>query len=176
MTLQKPISMAMIAEQERKERQRIAILSITERKIAKLIAQSKRPVIIITQSSAQSYGNLSKRLQDILPNIPVIFENSDAQMEFKRSSFSMADNFNNRVVGYFEKIDTYESNQLCDELKKSDCAIVLGTPKPDLQKELDRHGNYITGDKVNLSLIEGMKRKTDAWATWNKDVQRRPSL
>jgi len=174
-TQEKP-DLAIVADEERQNRQRIAILRIKERNTAKSITNAERPVIIITEEKAASYGALYKRLNDALPNIPVVFENKNAMQKFERAPFSMMNEFNHRVVGHFEKIDGYRPTSLCSEIKKSDCVIVLGQPQSDLKKELDRHGDYITGDTVNLSLIETMKRKTDAWTTWNTDVQRRPSL
>jgi|GEM_PF-2824247 len=163
-------------ERERQERQRIFVQSITERKIAKSIAKSKTPIIIITDASARAYGNLHKRLNDILPNIPVVFENEDAQQEFKKAPFCISSEFNHRIIGHFVRIDDFQPNGLCAEIKKSDCIIVFGKPQKDLARALERHCDYITGDTVNLSLIDMMKRNKDNWKTWNKHLQQRPSL
>lgn len=152
------------------------MINLAERNATKEISKSKSPIIIITEDKATSYGNLYKRLNDALPNIPVVFENKSAQQKFELAQFCMAHEFKHRVVGHFVHTDDFQANGLCTEIKKSDCVIVFGEPQTDLTSVLDTHGDYITGDKINLSLLDSMKRKKDDWKTWNKHLQQRPSI
>lgn len=154
----------------------VALTNLRERKNANTIARSQRPLIIITEDRAESYANLYKRMNDAMPDIPVAFENKAAQQKFERAKFYMAGEFNHRVIGHFVQSDDYYASPLCVEIQKSDCVMVFGAPQQPLQKELNRHGNSISSDTINMFKIEAMKRNTEAWASWNKNLQQRPSL
>lgn len=157
-----------------------------EHNIAVAISQSKKPVIIITQARAKKYASY-EMMRQALPNVPIIFENIETQNNFMKGRFCDLDLIQKSCLGHFENINDYRSipnNDLCSEIKQSDCVIVLGTPKESLQIELDKRGDYFINHtnasaispRINFSTIASITRNKDEWKNWNNSLQHRPSL
>lgn len=154
--------------------------------IAQAISKSQKPIIIITEAHARPNASY-KMMRRALPNVPVVFESEAAKTNFIKGRYYDREIMNQTCVGHFERVSDYTSvpdHNLCHDIKTSDCVMVLGTPKADLQKELDRYGDYFinhtnalaTTPRINFSVIEDMERKTLEWSAWTKQLMKPRSL
>jgi hypothetical protein len=94
------------------------------------IAQSKTPLIFISEKSAASCGAMAKYITESFPHTPIVFENEIAENKFMRATGAYQHEAAHRVIGVCD-IDSGYNSVSSSEFTGSDCIIVFGTPKPD---------------------------------------------
>jgi hypothetical protein len=159
-----------------------------EKQIAKDIVSSTKPVIIITQDGAKTYGRMSKYITSVFPKVPVVFESAKAEKDFFSAQWCERAEFKNRCVGHFEKVCIYttqQDQQTCQQLKSANYAIVLGKPTADLINTIEAHNvDYAinssdaspTSPRINFAIIERMNRPEMAWDQWRAHLKQGRSL
>lgn len=155
------------------------ITSIHEKEfeIAKKIVNSKRPVIIITEKSAKSIAGFSKYFSEVFPNVPVVFETSQAQKNFFNGMWCERAIFQQTCVGHFEEASGSKIMQgKCSITDTSDCVMIFGEASDDLRKQMQNHVTcFIHAPTlneakagINLAIIGDMERDVKTWGEWNK--------
>lgn len=152
---------------------KITMFHKAQQEDANTINTASRPVIVITETSAESYGQLSYHLAKTMPHVPVIFENQMARKLFFNANYCERREFKNRCVGHFVKAaDDYSlpvDAMMCKELNSSDCIIVFGKPQSDLSDELKKYGHVISNP--NLCLVKPKQDIQDSWGRWVKQLR-----
>ncbi len=182
----KPVLVVDNTEQ-RGARQRAAIISLQERKWAKQIAQSSRPIIVVTEAYAETGAAMSSRIADIFTNVPIVFESNDAESSFFTGKFCDRHRSAQSCIGHFTQTADFDYD-LPKQIAGSDCIMVFGSPKENgfLNRVIKGNDAVIvqatTTDidapkpQINMARLDKMDKNTDAWDAWAKQVKTRPSL
>jgi hypothetical protein len=120
---------------------------------------------------------------DVLPNIPIIFENEIAYQTFFKQHYVDKVRAHNSCVGYFEIASNPTKAQ---KWKQSDCLIIFGTPKDELKSEIITEQDYFINPSefygtalphINLAILSRMKlENVDIWNKWRHNLQQHSNI